>query len=786
MDRKAIFPVILTILTISLQILTGSNALADSVIGWGGQKVFDTNKLKGLVAVSASDVHSLALKSDGSIVGWGRDHYGQASPPAGNDFVAISAGGGELPLRDCGHGLALKSDGSIVAWGINDGSSGDFGQVSDTPDSNDFIAISAGYNYNIALKSDGSLVSWGIDDGGWADCGQVSDTPDGNDFTAIAAGIWHNLAIRSDGSIVAWGDDHYGQASPPSGNDFIAIAAGASHSLALKSDGSIVAWGIDNGDEQFGDYGQVTDTPDGNDFVAIAAGVFHSLALKTDGSVVGWGGSTNWLSESMPSSGDYIAIAAGGAHNLALRPDGSVIGWGANWCSQAAPPAGDDYAAIAAGGWHGISLKSDGSIFGWGENLDPAMIPDGNDFIAVAAGYHHSLALRRDGSIIQWGEAPGQPPAPDGKNFTAISAGYMHNLAINSDGSVVIWGGSGQPTIRDGDCTAIAAGRAHSIALKSDGSIVGWGSEPPDGNDFVAISAGEFHSLALKSDGSIIGWGRDQHGQATPPDGNDFVAIAAGYYHSLALKTDGSIVGWEGNEWGQATPPTGNNFTAIAAGRVHSLALVAETNNKPVADAGQDQVVYACVDEIAEIRLDGSGSYDADGDELEYFWYENDEQIATGVDPNVELAIGEHTIDLIVNDGSEDSEPNSVVITVVGPVEADVHIVPRVINRRSRMKRVMAIIRLPEGIGKHDIADEPFVLEPGGIESRWDRVIGRGNQATVFALFDKNEVMDALSNDGGVELTVIGKLESGQCISGADTVRIVQPRRRRTRVLRRR
>ena len=44
------------------------------------------------VAIAAGGTHSLALKSDGSIVGWGSNYYGQASPPAGNNFVAIAAG----------------------------------------------------------------------------------------------------------------------------------------------------------------------------------------------------------------------------------------------------------------------------------------------------------------------------------------------------------------------------------------------------------------------------------------------------------------------------------------------------------------------------------------------------------------------------------------------------------------------------------------------------------------------------------------------------------------------
>jgi hypothetical protein len=47
----------------------------------------------------------------GSIVGWGWNFDGQATPPDGNDFVAIAAGHG--------NSLALKSDGSIIGWGYN-------------------------------------------------------------------------------------------------------------------------------------------------------------------------------------------------------------------------------------------------------------------------------------------------------------------------------------------------------------------------------------------------------------------------------------------------------------------------------------------------------------------------------------------------------------------------------------------------------------------------------------------------------------------------------------------
>ena len=229
--------------------------------------------------------------------------------------------------------------------------------------------------------------------------------------------------------------------------------------------------------------------------------------------------------------------------------------------------------------------------------------------------------------------------------------------------------------------------------------------------------------------------------------------------------------------------PKGNNgYLRRGPVWVDSEAPIGFCNTAPAADAGCDQAVFAWVDGIAEVKLDGSGSYDADGDALEYFWFIGDEQIATGVDPNVELPVGEHTIELIVDDGKDSSEPNEVVITVIAPIEADVHIVPRTINRNNRLNRIIAIMRLPEGVSRRDVADEPFelyidVLDSEPIQAIWQRVIGWGNGVRVFSLFDYDELMDAVGNNGRKELTVVGRLESGQYVSGRDTVRIIQPRR---------
>ncbi|UCF43705.1 MAG: DUF5011 domain-containing protein [Planctomycetota bacterium] len=85
---------------------------------------------------------------------------------------------------------------------------------------------------------------------------------------------------------------------------------------------------------------------------------------------------------------------------------------------------------------------------------------------------------------------------------------------------------------------------------------------------------------------------------------------------------------------------------------------------QPIANSGPDQIVSAGLGCVAGITLDGSDSNDADGDELTYAWFMDGEEIATGAGVTIELPLGEHTIELIVNDGFEDSEPDEVVITV--------------------------------------------------------------------------------------------------------------------------
>jgi hypothetical protein len=217
---------------------------------------------------------------------------------------------------------------------------------------------------------------------------------------------------------------------------------------------------------------------------------------------------------------------------------------------------------------------------------------------------------------------------------------------------------------------------------------------------------------------------------------------------------------------------------------------------------GPSTVTYSCV----QGGLSGTGNIDVDP----LFVDPNGADGIIGTeDDNLRLSAGSPCIDAgdnsVVDANSTDLDGNSRILDgdgdgeaivdmgayeFVGLIEADVHIVPRVISRRGRWNRIFAVMRLPEGITKSDVSDEPFELyvgdlETDGIEARWQRVIGGPNGARVFALFDKDELMELVSDSGPVELAVTGKLISGQYIYGSDTVRIIQPGRGRRRWRRR-
>jgi len=122
-----------------------------------------------------------------------------------------------------------------------------------------------------------------------------------------------------------------------------------------------------------------------------------------------------------------------------------------------------------------------------------------------------------------------------------------------------------------------------------------------------------------------------------------------------------------GTKYTYNTELTGINWT-------HYSEMPSNTTNRdPIAKAGPDQSVIAGV----TVTLHGNGSTDADGDELSYSWEMTTwppnsntflEDEASSSPSFVADVAGEYSIQLIVEDGTSDSLPDSVTVTTKTPI----------------------------------------------------------------------------------------------------------------------
>jgi hypothetical protein len=117
------------------------------------------------------------------------------------------------------------------------------------------------------------------------------------------------------------------------------------------------------------------------------------------------------------------------------------------------------------------------------------------------------------------------------------------------------------------------------------------------------------------------------------------------------------------------TSPVDGKITVGDSGTITQIDLAGILmNQKPVADAGLDQTIS--LGNI--VSLDGSGSSDSDGDALIYQWTFSSAPAGSsvilsnpaGVNPSFQIDVaGDYVIQLIVNDGTEDSDPDTVTVT---------------------------------------------------------------------------------------------------------------------------
>ena len=535
------------------------------------------------------------------------------------NVVAIAAGGY--------HTLALKSDSTVVAWGAGETNNAQFGNDGQSivpVGLSNVVAIAAGGYDSLALQADGKVVCWG--NNGY----RQNDLPVGlTGVQVIGSGTEHSLAIRS------------GQLTPVILEEPTDQSARAGGTVTFSSEGVGVAgvqyqWQFNNVDitnatnatltlmnvsaADEGSYQVVISdsagsvTSDAATFTLLPEPQLPQILLVSPAAP-----STNWIATNLTLSvaatdndpplyplsyywqfngaslgynntssntivpygespiyfldGDYTLIVsnAAGITNVTwtirtLEP-GTVAAWGDDTYGECDRPATlISTIGLAAGEYHSVAVTENGSVAAWGDDTYGQTNVPANltNAIAVAAGYLHTLALLNNGNVVAWGNnAYNQTNVPTNvTNAIAVAAGGWQSLALLQNGTVVQWGQTNAP-IPAGltNVTAIACGTNFCLALLTNTTVVAWGvnnsgqtNVPTNLTNAVAIAAGGAHALALLQNGTIMAWGDNNYGETNVPANlTNAMAVAAGDAHCVALRNDGTVVCWGDNSAGQRT-----------------------------------------------------------------------------------------------------------------------------------------------------------------------------------------------------------------------------------------
>jgi alpha-tubulin suppressor-like RCC1 family protein len=276
--------------------------------------------------VSAGDIHTTAIKTDGTLWTWGTAILGQlgnAQLTSRSIPVTTFAGGTNWKQVSSGSGntAAIKTDGTLWTWGSQ--SSGRLGNAVTTGNistpvttfagGTNWKQVSSGGGHTAAIKTDGTLWTWGGGGSGRLGNAVTTDvsTPvttfaGGTDWKQVAAGDAHTTAIKTDGTLWTWGNGGSGRLgngiiafvsrSTPvttfaGGNNWKQVSSGSQHTAAIKTDGTLWTWGAGS-DIQLGNNATtnvstpVTTFAGGTNWKQVSIGKFHSAAVTYDDPVL--------------------------------------------------------------------------------------------------------------------------------------------------------------------------------------------------------------------------------------------------------------------------------------------------------------------------------------------------------------------------------------------------------------------------------------------------------------------------------------------------------------------
>lgn len=385
-----------------------------------------------VVAAAPGYDSSLELLADGTIEAQGYNGYGElalgnteaegyapVAVPGVSNVTAIAAG--------AYHHLALLSNGTVIAWGYNrygelgNGTADTTGcDCSDTPVRvkgvggvgvlSNVVAIAAGEYFSLALLQNGTVVAWGQNASG-----ELGDETTGesdvpiqvkgvggvgvlSSVVAISADGYSAIALLSNSTVTAWGDGTTGQL----GNE-----------TTTTSDVPVQVKGV-------GGTGTLSSV------AAIAGGLYFNLALLSSGTVVSWGGNDNselgdgktnrtgcnCVETPVEVKGiggagtlsNVTAISAGGFSSLALLSNGTLAGWGYNEYGDLGDGTTEEHdSPVAVSGLSGVFALGHGDynydwlvVQGAIASLSGSTLAFGNQTVGVTSAAQ-SVTLKNEG-----------------------------------------------------------------------------------------------------------------------------------------------------------------------------------------------------------------------------------------------------------------------------------------------------------------------------------------------------------------------------------------------------
>jgi hypothetical protein len=241
------------------------NAAQTTITMDGSYSITANFESKYTPMVAGGSLHTVGLKTDGTVVAVGYNEYGQCVVADWTDIIQVLAG--------TYHTVGLKADGTVISTGWCVYEQCNVGGWTN------IMQVAGSFFHTVGLRSDGTVVAVGSDEYGECNVGGWTN------IVQVAGGGSHTVGLRSDGTVVAVGSNQYGQCNVGGWTDIVKIAAGYRHTVGLRSDGTVVAVGSDDsGQRNVGDW---------TDIIQVGAGYHHTVGLRSDGTVVAVG-SDGW------------------------------------------------------------------------------------------------------------------------------------------------------------------------------------------------------------------------------------------------------------------------------------------------------------------------------------------------------------------------------------------------------------------------------------------------------------------------------------------------------------